>query len=133
VTFTKISWWPMGTTLETQSSEEVCSVIQFLCGKHFSPHQNSQLSKSGVMSTQHLRTWCREFGNGWTDIYNNHCMRYGRERSLNTGTGFGILSHIHLGHQAVWKVTNFAIVGSWNGCLWMSTHARAQFIPQQNC
>jgi hypothetical protein len=78
-------------------------------------HQNSQPSNSGVPQ------WCNQYTASqnmmqriwkWLDIYDNHCTRDGRDRILSAGTDFGILSHIHLSHQILGKVSNFTIVGS---------------------
>jgi hypothetical protein len=53
----------MATALETQSCEEIHSVIQFSWAKHVSPvkiHcQLTALCSDVVMNVQHIRNWCR--------------------------------------------------------------------------
>lgn len=58
--------------VETSSHKETCSLISFLCTKHFSPLQiYCQLMKvcdDGTMRVQDATKLCREFDSGQTDI-----------------------------------------------------------------
>jgi hypothetical protein len=89
--------------VETSPHKEACSLISFLCMKHFSPFETYcqliEVCGDGARRVQDATQLCREFDSGRTDICQSVGHRHECSMSGRTDLGKIEVCLLHWRHQ----------------------------------